>query len=68
MLEDKKMAKRSYQKPQVEMIDFGNNDFLTSSAEQPFDDPNHGHGHGHAWGYNNGNHYGHGKGHNPHDP
>ena len=65
--------KSKYQAPTVEVIEFGNNDFLTSSAEYDLCNPGHGHGHGHgnghgnAWGYDNGNHNGHGNGHNPHD-
>ena len=63
--------KKTYVAPTVEVIEFGNNDFLTSSAEFDPCNPGHGHGHGNghgnAWGYNNGQHNGHGNGHNPHD-
>ena len=61
--------KKTYVAPTVEVIEFGNNDFLTSSAEFDPCNPGHGHGNGHgnAWGYDNGNHNGHGHGHNPHD-
>lgn len=61
--------KKTYVAPTVEVIEFGNNDFLTSSAEFDPCNPGHGHGNGHgnAWGYNNGQHNGHGNGHNPHD-
>ena len=61
--------KKIYVEPTVEVIEFGNNDFLTSSAEFDPCNPGHGHGNGHgnAWGYDNGNHNGHGHGHNPHD-
>ena len=59
------MYKQEYEKPNVEIIQFDRENFITTSGDSQ--DYGHGHGHGYAWGYDNGNHYGHGNGHNPHD-
>lgn len=55
---------KKYEPPQIELIKFNSEDFITTSGEL-YQENNH--GYGNAWGYNNGQHNGHGKGHNPHD-
>ena len=60
--------KKTYQKPEIEFISYGNNDFLTCSGES-FDPCNHGHHYG--WddpqpGHGNDGGHGHNHGGNGH--
>lgn len=47
-----------YEKPEINVIEFSNEDIIITSGNSDHHHPN-----GNAYGYNNGNHYGHEKNH-----